>query len=343
MPFLEDAERFNHEPGEFVDRTAHQGAPGKGPALDTLSNRTVTPTAIFVLFAVILPAVSADRKPRAGRSESERQPHSAEAPEELGVPQRPNKVPREIRDVSFPMAVRGYERRVVDAYVERVNRVIAELEVGSSPQAAVRHALDRVGEQTSGVLQRAREAAEEITAAALAQAEEITSRARAEAEQSLEDVKLQSHQLRGRAKEEADQILAKAQAAAEEQLREAEQQTRSVRREAEERLGALQSDTEAVWDARRKLLEDLPRMASELMEVAGAAAARLQRPKGAGKPPAPPNQQRPSSDSPKQTRPKRPPAPPQAEQTPSEQAGVEKAKPQRTTERKSGSVSSTRA
>ena len=100
-----------------------------------------------------------------------------------------------------------------------------------------------------------------------------------------------------------------------------------------------------MWDARRKLLEDLPRMASELMEVAGAAAGRLQRPKDAGK--APPNQQRPSGDSSKQTGPKRPPAPPptekaRPEQTPSELAGVEKAKLQRATERKTGSISSTR-
>ena len=89
-------------------------------------------------------------------------------------------------------------------------------------------------------------------------------------------------------------------------------------------------------------------MATELMEVAGAAAARLQRPKGAGKPLAPPNQQRPSSDSSKQTRPKSSPAPPRAEKGRLEQAlpelaGVEKAKLQRATERKSGSVSSTRA
>jgi len=292
--------------------------------------------------------VAIEREPQEGRSESERKPRSAEATQKLDIPQRRDKVPREIRDVSFPVAVRGYERRAVDAYVERVNRVIAELEVGSSPRAAVRHALDRVGEQTSGVLQRAREAAEEITATALAEAEEIMASARAEAEQSLEEVKLQSHQLRGRSKEEADQILAKAQAAAEEQLRHAEEQTTRVRQEAEERLRALQSDTDAVWDARRKLLEDLPRMATDLMEVAGAAAARLQRPKGAGKSPAPRKQQQPSSDSSGHTRPKRPPAPAQAEkarpeQASSELAGVEKATLQRATERKGGSVSSTRA
>src|SRR2546421_11687241 len=36
-------------------------------------------------------------------------------------------VPQDILDVSFPVAVRGYDRRAVDAYRERVNRVIPEL------------------------------------------------------------------------------------------------------------------------------------------------------------------------------------------------------------------------
>src|SRR6266496_5790229 len=75
-------------------------------------------------------------------------------------------VPAAIRDVSFPTAGRGYERRAVDSYVNQVNRLIAELEVGRSPQTAVRHALDRVGEQTKALLQQARETAEEITASA---------------------------------------------------------------------------------------------------------------------------------------------------------------------------------
>jgi DivIVA domain-containing protein len=50
-------------------------------------------------------------------------------------------VPQEILDVRFPAAVRGYHRDAVDAYVKRVNRVIAELKVRGSPPAAVRHAL----------------------------------------------------------------------------------------------------------------------------------------------------------------------------------------------------------
>src|SRR5919199_850433 len=65
--------------------------------------------------------------------------------------------PPELRDPTFSSAVRGYDRHEVDRYVERVNGLIAELQISGSPRAAVRHALDRVGEQTSGILQRARE------------------------------------------------------------------------------------------------------------------------------------------------------------------------------------------
>src|SRR5258705_8552840 len=90
-------------------------------------------------------------------------------------------VPQDILDVSFPVAVRGYDRRSVDAYIKRVNRVIAELKVRSSPPAAVRHALEQAEDKVQGLLQAAREAAEEITASAQHEAEESTARAKAEA------------------------------------------------------------------------------------------------------------------------------------------------------------------
>ena len=90
-------------------------------------------------------------------------------------------IPKQIRNVSFPGSVRGYDRDAVDEYVKAVNQVIAELEISSSPRAAVRHALEQVGEQTSGILQRAREAAEEITASARQEADELLERAKAEA------------------------------------------------------------------------------------------------------------------------------------------------------------------
>src|SRR5206468_12808895 len=94
-------------------------------------------------------------------------------------------VPQDILDVSFPVAVRGYDRRAVDAYIKRVNRVIAELKVRSSPPAAVRHALEQAEDKVQGLLRAAREAGEEITTSAQHEAEQNTGKANAEAAQLL--------------------------------------------------------------------------------------------------------------------------------------------------------------
>ena len=93
----------------------------------------------------------------------------------------PRRVPAEIRNVSFPVSARGYDRRSVDVYVIRINRLIAELEATRSPEAAVRHALEEAKEQTDGIVHQAREMAAEITGRAWKEAEEITARAKAEA------------------------------------------------------------------------------------------------------------------------------------------------------------------
>jgi DivIVA domain-containing protein len=69
----------------------------------------------------------------------------------------------QVRDAAFPIALRGYDREAVDAYVKRVNRLLTDLEARGSPEAAIRRALDQVGEETSSILQRAQETANEIT------------------------------------------------------------------------------------------------------------------------------------------------------------------------------------
>src|SRR2546423_148083 len=105
-------------------------------------------------------------------------------PESAGTPSR--HVPADIRDISFHAAVRGYERHEVDRYVQRVNQVIAELEITRSPEAAVRHALDRVGEQTSAILQQARETADAIIDTARAEADEAVARAATESREIVD-------------------------------------------------------------------------------------------------------------------------------------------------------------
>ncbi|MEA2442930.1 MAG: hypothetical protein QOJ12_222, partial [Thermoleophilales bacterium] len=64
-----------------------------------------------------------------------------------------------VLSADFPIALRGYDRTAVDAYVQRASRVIAELQASSSPQSAVRYALEQVSEETRSILQQAHDTA----------------------------------------------------------------------------------------------------------------------------------------------------------------------------------------
>ena len=63
-------------------------------------------------------------------------------------------------------------------------------------------------------------------------------------------------------------------AEADERLRRLKEELAALREEAETRRGEIQADTEAVWKERHELLEDVRRMASGLVDLANAAAAR---------------------------------------------------------------------
>ena len=93
--------------------------------------------------------------------------------------QRPQ---QEAPEAPFPVVLRGYDRAAVDEYIAEVNRLIGELRTARSPQAAVREALDRVGEETSSILQRAHETAEQITGEARTEARQHLDAARQDAE-----------------------------------------------------------------------------------------------------------------------------------------------------------------
>src|SRR5918999_573256 len=87
-----------------------------------------------------------------------------------------------LRDVSFPMAVRGYDRRAVDEFVEELRTLVADLEAHQTREGVVQRALDELGGETAGILQRAHETADEIAARSRAQADGRLQRAEREAE-----------------------------------------------------------------------------------------------------------------------------------------------------------------
>ncbi len=88
-----------------------------------------------------------------------------------------------VADVEFPSALRGYDRLAVDAYVQKTSQLVAELQATRSPDAAIRRALERVGEEVSGILQRAHETAAQITFQSRSDAEDRLETARQEAAQ----------------------------------------------------------------------------------------------------------------------------------------------------------------
>jgi DivIVA domain-containing protein len=181
--------------------------------------------------------------------------------------------PGEIRDISFHTAVRGYDRREVDRYVQRVNRLIAELEITRSSESAVRHALDRVGEQTSGLLHRARETADEIVNTARSESEETTARGKAEASEIISDARAEADRIIAEAEEEAHDRLEHG-----ERLREAlRKQGEETRAEAEATLARARSEaSEIVAEAKRETEEIVARADSQMVQHRAREERRLE-------------------------------------------------------------------
>jgi len=206
------------------------------------------------------------------QSNSELPPDS---PDQGGVSAELRRVPAEIRDVSFSVSMRGYERAAVDAYVTRVQRLIAELEVTRSPEAAVRHALEQVGEQTRGILKHAGDTVQEITVAARQEAEERTAHAKGEAEDIVAKAKKEAEQILSRSKADAEATIGQSRKEAAEHLQRAEEEVKALQAEAQALMSELHADTEAIRQERSQLLKDIREIAARVEETASGADARF--------------------------------------------------------------------
>jgi DivIVA domain-containing protein len=205
-------------------------------------------------------------------------PAAAQEQEQPGFADLRHYVPADLLNVSFPIAVRGYSRESVDAYVKRANRVIAELKVSASPRAAVTHALEQTEEQVSGLLQRARETGEEITASARVEADEIVAQAKSEAAELLvnvsadaEAVKTEAEQVLAEARKDAEDILTRARLESESTRAKAAEEAEQRRHRLDEELTSAREQAEARMHA---LQDDMRRMASELLALADGAEVR---------------------------------------------------------------------
>ena len=191
-------------------------------------------------------------------------------------PDRPGReVPADLRNASFALSRRGYDRDAVDAYVARVKAVIEELEAARSPEAAVTHALREVGEKTSAILQQAGRTAEEITHAARETAEADSARAKKEADDLVADAKAEAEGILTGANAEAETIRAQARAEAAERTKRTDEEVAALREEAEARLRELEADTDAVRTERGALLDDVRELAARVEQAAQGADTRF--------------------------------------------------------------------
>ncbi len=154
-----------------------------------------------------------------------------------------------IRKATFPASRRGYDKREVEKFL---NRLADWLETGGGDQArsdTVRRELERVGERTGAILSQAEESAQQIRAEAEQEATQLRSEVAAEAEQ---------------ARNEADAYAAEARAAADGYSKEARAEADTYA--GETRQGADQSAAE--------IREQPEQDAADAIAAAEAQAAR---------------------------------------------------------------------
>jgi DivIVA domain-containing protein len=177
----------------------------------------------------------------------------------------------EVSGVDFSSSRRGYDREQVDSYVERVSRIVVELEAMRSPDAVIERALADVGEETSAILRRARKAAEEIIADAESHARERTAAAEAQARELREDADRYS----ARQRAEGEQALSDARSQAEEIAVQAAADARRVRDDADRYRDQVSTHIEQLAHERHRLIEDLRKLADQFHRTADRALEQI--------------------------------------------------------------------
>jgi DivIVA domain-containing protein len=176
--------------------------------------------------------------------------------------------------VRFSAAMRGYDRREVDEFITRVNRVIAELQITAAPESAIRHALAEVSEETRALLQSAHETADEITRRSRSQADDRVQRATQEAQQLHDASEQEARQLREAVANEAREVREAAAREAREVREAAQHEARQIGDAAEARVRELEADAQAIAAERGRVIGELRELVRGLDEYLDDAGGR---------------------------------------------------------------------
>ena len=169
-----------------------------------------------------------------------------------------------VREPHFRRRFWGYDRAQVDAFVERTARRLSDALAGREPDRAVQEALDRVGEETSAVLRRAHQIADELK-----------TRARQEAKERRQDAEQFAAEVMARSRQEAEERLQRAEEDAAALRRQAEHDAAALRRDSELRITELDAEIDALWQERKRLLDDIERVSQQLHALVVDADSRF--------------------------------------------------------------------
>lgn len=153
----------------------------------------------------------------------------------------------------FSAAIRGYDRDEVDRYMNHVNRLLAELQFTSTPESAIRHALESVSAETNGMLEGAQ-----------LKADDITRRSRSKADDRVQEATQEAQKLHQASEQEAAETRDAAAREAQEVREAAERHARKIREAAEARVRELETDAEAMREERVRAIGELRELVRSL-------------------------------------------------------------------------------
>jgi DivIVA domain-containing protein len=175
-----------------------------------------------------------------------------------------------IRSATFPVGRRGYEKREVDRFL---NKLADWLESGGGDQTRaelMRRDLERVGQQTSKILTDAHDVSEQLRAEAESKARRMVNEAAAKADET-----------RGSADQHAAEARAAADSYATKTRKEVDATAADIRRradgDAEKTIAKARAEAQRILDEGSQRRADMEAVISDLKERRDAVVADMQR------------------------------------------------------------------
>lgn len=176
---------------------------------------------------------------------------------------------RDLGDIEFEIARRGYDREQVDAYIAELRAEISQLQ---SATAALEHADDgSYPEPVQAELDRVSVEVEAIIGAAREAAEGLRTRAAAEASRWRDEADADARRWRSEAEEESERLRAEAGAAAERTLEEARTESAKQRSDADAYATRIREEADAYAQQTRQAAESAAAQVKEEADVYAAS------------------------------------------------------------------------